>query len=139
MTDTPTPPPVEPEGSVPPPPPPPAATPAAAGTMSESDERLYASLAHGGNIIFPLIAPLIVWLIAKEKSSFVDTEGKEALNFGILAVIVYIISSFLFIILIGGLLWAAMFIVAVIFGIQAVMKVQKGEHYRYPFSLRLVK
>ena len=107
--------------------------------MSESDERLYATLAHAGNIIFPLIAPLIVWLIAKDKSSFVDTEGKEALNFGILAAIVYFASSILAIFIIGIFTGLAMFIVAIIFGIQAAMAVNKGEHYRYPFSLRLVK
>ncbi|MES1171434.1 MAG: DUF4870 domain-containing protein [Actinomycetota bacterium] len=120
-------------------PPPPPAAPQPAAPLSESDERLYATLANGGNIIFPLIAPLIVWLIFRERSTFVDTESKEALNFGILAVIVYLVASFTFIIVIGFLLWPAMFIVAVIFGIQAVIKNNKGEHYRYPFSLRLIK
>lgn len=120
-----------------PPPPPPAATPAA--PLSDSDARLYASLSSAGNIIFPAIAPLIVWLIFRERSSFVDTEAKEALNFGILAVIVYIVSSFLMIVIIGIFTWIAMFIIAVIFGIQAAMKNNKGESYRYPFSLRVVK
>lgn len=121
------------------PPPPPPAAPQPQAALSESDERLYATLAQAGNIIFPLIAPLIVWLIFRERSRFVDTEGKEALNFGILAVIVYIVSSILFVILIGIFLWIAMVIVAVIFGIQAAIKNNKGESYRYPFSLRLVK
>jgi len=120
-------------------PPPPPAAPQPAAPLSEADERLYATLAQAGNILFPLIAPLIVWLIFRERSRFVDTEAKEALNFGILAVIVYVVSSFLILVIIGIFTWIAMVIVAVIFGIQATIKNNKGESYRYPFSLRLIK
>jgi uncharacterized protein len=113
--------------------------PAPAAPLSDSDARMYATIAHAGNIVFPAIAPLIMWLIGKDKSTFVDTEAKEALNFGILAAIVYIVSSFLMIIVIGFLTWAVMAVVALIFGIQGAMKANKGENYRYPFSLRLIK
>lgn len=113
--------------------------PAVAAPLSDSDARMYATIAHAGNIVFPAIAPLIMWLIGKDKSPFVDTEGKEALNFGILAVIVYIASSVLMVVLIGFLTWAAMAIIALIFGIQGAIKANKGENYRYPFSLRLIK
>lgn len=118
-------------------PPPPPAQPAA--PLSDNDARTYATIAHAGNIIFPAVAPLIMWLIGKDKSSFVDQEGKEALNFGILAIIVYVVSSILMFVLIGFLTWAAMAIVALIFGIQGAMKANKGENYRYPVSLRLIK
>jgi len=107
--------------------------------LSDSDARMYATIAHAGNIVFPVIAPLIMWLIGKEKSTFVDTEGKEALNFGILAAIVYIASSILMVVIIGFVTWFAMAVCALIFGIQAAMKANKGENYRYPFSLRLIK
>jgi uncharacterized Tic20 family protein len=107
--------------------------------MSDADARLYSSLGHAGNILFPAIAPLIVWLVGKDKSAFVDTEGKEALNWGITLVIGYVISSILFIIVIGAVLWAITFILALIFGIQGAMKSNKGEHYHYPFALRIIK
>ncbi len=118
-------------------PPPPPAQPVA--PLSDADARTYATIAHAGNIIFPAVAPLIMWLIGKDKSTFVDQEAKEALNFGILAIAVYIVSSILMFVLIGFLTWAAMAIVALIFGIQGAMKANKGENYRYPVSLRLVK
>jgi uncharacterized Tic20 family protein len=114
-------------------------TPTPAAPLSDSDARLYATLAHAGNIIFPAIAPLIFWLIGKDKSSFVDAEAKEALNFGILAVIVYIVSSILMVVIIGFVTWFVMVVLALIFGIQGAMKANKGESYRYPFSLRLIK
>ncbi|NYI41060.1 DUF4870 domain-containing protein [Demequina lutea] len=116
---------------------PPAAQPAA--PLSDSDARLYVTLAHVGNILFPGLAPLIMWLIGKDKSSFVNTEGKEALNFGILLVIAYIAGIILTVILIGILVILAAWIMSIIFGIQGAMKSNKGESYRYPFSLRLIK
>ena len=107
--------------------------------LSEWDARLYATLAHAGNIIFPAIAPLIFWLIGKDKSSFVDSEAKEALNFGILSVAVFIVSYILMFVIIGFLTYAAMAICLLIFGIQGAIKANKGESYRYPFSVRLIK
>ncbi len=117
--------------------PPPAPQPVV--PLSDSDARMYATIAHAGNIVAPAVAPLIMWLIGKDKSTFVDTEGKEALNFGILALGVYIISSILAFVIIGIFTWAAMAICALIFGIQGAMKANKGENYRYPFSVRLIK
>jgi len=81
-----------------------------------------------------------MWLIGKDKSTFVDTEGKEALNFGILLVIGYFASSILVAAFGLGLLTGfALWIVSIIFGIQGAMKANKGESYRYPFNWRLVK
>jgi len=116
---------------------PPAAAPA---PLSDSDARLYVTIAHAGNILFPAVAPLVMWLIGKDKSTFVDTEGKEALNFGILLVIGYFASSILVAAFGLGLLTGfALWIVSIIFGIQGAMKANKGESYRYPFNWRLVK
>ena len=117
-------------------PPPPVG---AVAQLSDSDARLYATIAHAGNILFPAVAPLVMWLIGKDKSTFVDTEGKEALNFGILALIVYIVSSILVVVIIGIFTWLAMAVIAIIFGIQGAMKANKGEHYRYPLNMRLIK
>ena len=107
--------------------------------LSDNDARLYATLAHGGNILFPAVAPLIFWLIGKDKSTFVDTEAKEALNFGIVLVGLYVIGTILSVILIGALVIFAAWILSIIFGIQGAMKANKGESYRYPFNVRLIK
>lgn len=63
-------------------------------TLSEADDRQWASFAHLGGILGPLPA-LIIWLVFKDKGSFTDTEGKEALNFQITVVIATIVLSVL--------------------------------------------
>jgi len=123
-----------------PPPPPPPSTPATpAAPLSDSDARLYATLAHAGIIIIGFVAPLIIWLIGKERSRFVDEEAKEALNFSILIAIAYVvgwITSFLFI---GFFILLAAWILTLVFCIQAAIKANKGESYRYPLNWRIIK
>ena len=57
-----------------------------------SDERMQAMLAHLSIILLGIVGPLIFWLIGKEKSAFIDDQGKEALNFSILGTIVTIVT-----------------------------------------------
>ena len=113
--------------------------PPASSGLSESDEKLWSQIAHIGTPFFGFVPALIVWLVQKDKSTFVDTEAKEALNFGILVTIGYVISSFLIVIFVGLLTWFAVFVVALIFGIKGLQAAGKHENYRYPFNWRIVK
>jgi len=120
--------------------------------MDEKDERTWAMLCHIGafsGVVIPLgsfIVPLVIWLVKKEESSFVDDQGKESLNFqisiAIYAVILIVMGLILSLIVIGifllfllvplGLFWIIMIIIA---GIKA----NEGEKYRYPVTIRLIK
>ena len=56
-----------------------------------SDERTWAMFCHlsgflGYFVVVPfasIIGPLVVWLLKKDASAFVDAHGKEAINFQI--------------------------------------------------------
>lgn len=116
-----------------------------AETVSAED-RQQGMLAHLLNGIFPLVGGLIIWLIGKDKSKFVDTEGKEATNFGITAVVIIVglniigfITAFVGIgFLIFGLAWIA-WVGVLIWGIIASQKANKGENYRYGLNFRFIK
>lgn len=86
-----------------------------------------------------LIGPLAVWLWRKDQYAFVDDQGKEALNFQISITLYSIVAGILTLILIGwvilGLLWVANLILILI----AASSANRGEAYRYPFNLRLIK
>ncbi len=112
---------------------------APAAPLAPSDERLWATLAHVGGIIVGFIAPLVIWLVFKERSRFVDDQGKEALNFQILVTIAYIVGSITTVIFIGFLILFAAWILTIIFGIQGGIAANKGQAYRYPFNWRIVK
>ena len=116
------------------PPPPPPSDPTG-GSSGGTNPNLMAALAHG-LVITGFLGPLIVWLIGKDQSPFVDEEGKKALNFGILISIGYVVSI---IPLIGWLVWIAAIILALVFGIQGAVAANKGQAYTYPFTLPIVK
>lgn len=86
-----------------------------------------------------VLGPLIVWLVKKDDHEFVDDQGKEALNFQITVTLALIASGILCIILVGlpllFLIMIANFVMTLIGAVQA----SKGERYRYPFAIRLLR
>ena len=109
------------------------------------DARKWASLCHIvalsgliGNGVGFVLGPLVVWLIKKDEFSFVEEQGKEAINFQITMIIAAILSGILTVIVIGFFLLVAVGIVMIAFPIIAAVKASNGEHYRYPFTIRFL-
>ncbi len=113
--------------------------------MSEKDARTWAMLCHVGvfaGYIIPfghILAPLIIWLIKKDESPFVDDQGKESLNFQISVSIYAVIAALLTLIAIGLILLIALLIFDVVMVIIATVRANSGERYRYPLCLRFIK
>jgi uncharacterized Tic20 family protein len=101
-----------------------------------SDEKTMALLSHVLTFFFPLLAPLIIYLIKKDESAFVAYHAKESLNFQITLVIICII---LFITVIGILLLWVVGIIGAVLVIVATIRASEGKLYKYPFCLRLIK
>lgn len=125
-------PPSPPGGGYPPGPPPPPAP------LSPSDERLWATLAQVGGIFFGFIPSLLIMLILGDRSAFVKSQSREALNFQLTVLIASIVSALLVIVLIGILLLIAVGILDIVLCILAAVANNRGEPYRYPLTLRLV-
>ncbi|WP_254063303.1 DUF4870 domain-containing protein [Rhodanobacter sp. L36] len=90
--------------------------------------------------IFSWLGALIGWLVWKDKGSFAKDQTTEALNFGITTGIGFVILSVLTrMIPMLGILSLALWIVQLVLSIMAAGAAGKGESYRYPFSLRLIK
>lgn len=145
MTDsTPPPPPEEGAPPPPPPPPPPAAAPpppsAAVGPDGlTSDDKTWAMLAHVGGIVIGFIAGLVVMLTKGKESDFVRANAVEALNFQITVTIAWVVSFILIFVLIGFLLMFVVWIGSLILMIMGGIAANKGERYRYPINIRMVK
>ncbi len=113
--------------------------------MSESQARNWAVLIHLSALlgfIIPfgnILAPLVIWLLKKEDSPFIDDQGKEAVNFQISMTIYAIISAILIVIIIGFVLLGVIAIIEIIFIIIAAVNASNGVKYRYPLSIRFIK
>ena len=111
----------------------------------EEDYRTWGMLCHltglSGYIGIPfghILGPLIIWLIKKDESPFVDDQGRESLNFQISMTIYIIVSSILILVIIGVFLLIAIWIISLIFTIIAAVKAKDGELYRYPLTIRFL-
>ena len=116
------------------------------------EERNYGMIVHLSALaayVLPafgaIIGPLVAWLVLKKRSSYADDQGKEALNFNI-SLLIYGAAAGLFSIVTFGLgalivwpVWVLLPIVQVVFIVLATIAANKGEVYRYPLTMRLVK
>jgi len=115
------------------------------GEAASKDERLWAMLCHlsvlSGYVIpfGHILGPLIIWLIKKNESPFVDANGKEALNFQFSMTIYIFVAGLLCLILIGIPILFGLIIADLVFLIIAAVKANGGESYRYPITIRFLK
>jgi uncharacterized protein len=117
-------------------PPSPSTTPPS--IESTPDDRTMALVCHIGGAVGSFLIPLIIWLIKKDQSKFVDDQGKEVINFHITLLLLHIACGLTCCFTYGalnGVVW----VLGLVFGIMGAVAAQKGEVYRYPFALRLIK
>ena len=123
--------------------------PGAAGTANEAltkEDRNMAMLCHlaafatvVGIPLGNIIGPLVVWLIKREQSSFVDWHGKESINFQISVTIYVIISAILILAIIGFVLLPLTIVFALVMVIVATMRANDGIRHQYPLTMRFIK
>lgn len=112
---------------------------AAQPPMSPDDEKLWATLIHVGGILFNFLAPLIGYLILKDRGPFVRAHAVTALNFHLTILIAYIVGSILTVVIIGIFILLAAAVVVIVFGIIAAVRANRGEWYTYPLSIPFIK
>jgi uncharacterized protein len=98
-----------------------------------------ASMAHWLGILIGFLGPLIIMLTKGEQDQFVRANAVEALNFQITLLIGYIVSWVLMVVVIGFILYPVVWIMGLVFAIMGAMAASRGEAYRYPINIRMVK
>jgi uncharacterized protein len=106
-----------------------------------SDERTFAILSHILAIVpgIGIFGPLVIWLIKKDESPFVEANAKESLNFQLTMLIAYVICWILVFVIVGVFLFAVVWVLNIVLVIVAAIKTSENKIYRYPFNLRLIK
>lgn len=118
------------------------------------DQQTWRVLAHASAFIqlfgIPsVVGPLIVWLIRRE-DPVVEPHAREALNFqlslliyfiggiviGLIAALTIVGLVFTFVIILA---LVVLFLLELIFALLGTIAASRGEMYRYPFNLDLIK
>lgn len=109
-------------------------------------ERTWAAMCHVaavGVFIVPtlgnVIGPLIVWLVKRESSAFVNDQGREAVNFQLSCVIYAVVSGLLSFAVVGIPLMVALAVFWVVEVIVASVNASNGNAHRYPLSIPFIK
>jgi len=107
--------------------------------MSPQDEKLWATLTHVGGILFSWVAPLIAYLVLRDRGPFIRQHTAAALNFHLTMLIAYVVGGVLSLVGIGVLLVFAAYAVSIIFGIMAAVAANSGQYYKYPVAITFVQ
>jgi uncharacterized protein len=119
--------------------PPPAGYRPGQPPMRPDEEKIWAIGAHLGPLVLGFIAPLVVWLVFKDRSAFLDRTGKEALNMQLSYLIYFVVAFITLFLLIGLLLLPLVGLAWLVLMIVATIKVANFEDYRYPVIFRFIK
>ncbi len=107
---------------------------------ASSDDRTWGMLAHLSYFLtfvigVSCVAPLVIWIIKKDTSEFIEDQAKEALNFQLSA---FIVSLLLAVTVCGIPLVIVVLIMSIVYSIQGGMAANRGERYRYPYTFRMI-
>ena len=86
-----------------------------------------------------IVAPIVLWAIAKDKNPLVDQHGKIILNWIISCFIYGLVIGFLCLIFIGLLLMPVLLILGIVFPVIGALKANEGTVWKYPLCIPFFK
>lgn len=112
---------------------------------AEEWERTYAMFNHLSlltlHVLMPVIPALVMWLIKRDRSPFVDDHGREAVNFQLSLVIyalVIVPVAGLITCGVGFVLWIPVYVIGMVGMVLGAIAANKGQYYRYPATIRFL-
>ena len=88
---------------------------------------------------FFMFLPSLIFYLVKKDDSFVQDQAKEALNFSITMMLAGFVSFILCFVLIGVFLLLIVAIFSIVICILGAISASKGDAYRAPLCIRLIK
>ena len=82
---------------------------------------------------FAAVVPLILWLVRRDASPFLDDHGREVVNLSITGVGLFLVGL---VTGIGILLWLVWCVVTAVNIVRGSIAASNGEYFRYPMTLR---
>ncbi len=115
------------------------APPVTVGTGPTQDEKTMGLVIHLLGLFTGFLGPLIIWLIKKDESPFLERHGRKSLNFEISFMIYMFGCGILMILIIPIFLAMALAIAGLVFRIQNIMRAANGEEGHYPLAIPFIK
>ena len=106
----------------------------------EATDRKFAIAIHLSPLAgfaFPpaVITPLVLWLLRRDKSAFVNDHGREMVN-GLLSFALYNVVAM--ITFIGFVALPVLYVLGIINVVRGAVAAGRGEYFRYPMTIRFL-
>ncbi len=85
------------------------------------------------------VGPLILWVMKKDESEYLNQQGKNYFNYAISYCIYGVVSLVLMAILIGYITTFVLTVVCTVYTILGIITTNKGEDYVVPFTIEFIK
>jgi hypothetical protein len=119
--------------------------------MPTDDERTWAVIGHISTLAaavlsagwLSILGPVIVWAVYKDKSPFVRESAAGAFNFNLVIWVLTLVGWILAFTVIGLplalVVWGVALVAGVYYHVAAAMAANKGQLYRYPWGITVLR
>jgi uncharacterized protein len=112
---------------------------------ADESERLYSTFTHLSlltfHVLMPVVPALVMWLIKRDRSPFIEDHGRETVNFQ-LSLLIYALVVVPVIGLltcgVGWILYVPLYALAIVGMIMGAVAAHRGEYFRYPATIRFL-
>ena len=110
------------------------------------DDNIVSAIAHAMILILPVLTPLIIWLVYKDKSESVRFQSMQALIYQFAVMFVFFglvmvgsILSFLLLPILLIFVGLGVYAIGILYGLWAAYKCFSKEQFKYPYIADLAK
>src|SRR5690554_2309986 len=107
-------------------------------SSDRNDDKLIAILIWASNFVIPLVAGVIAYFYYENKNEFLRNTGKEAINYGISAVLYGALLTVSFFLLIGIVFVPILICYCIAIPVIGILKATEYKVYKPHFALRLL-
>ena len=111
-------------------------------TAAEKQYAMFIHLAQFAGVIVPglgWILPLVLWLVKKDTSAYIDANGKIVMNW-IISCLIYGVGGFILTFLLIGIpVLIALGVCSLVFTIMGAIRANDGILWPYPLSIKFIK
>ena len=109
------------------------------GPLSPREERAYAALAHLSQVGGLVLAPMLLLASLGTRSLFVDRHAKEAFNFQVTYLLLFVASVVVALRGTGPTVMGAVAAYGLIFAAVAALRSWQGAFFHYPLAIRFLR
>ncbi len=113
--------------------------------VSAEDVSQWAILLHLSQFLvyflppFGLVAPFVIWQYKKNEMPEIDEHGKVVANWVLSAMVYFVASTLLCVIVIGVVPLLGVIILSMVYPVIGAVKAARGQVWRYPLSIDFIK